>query len=661
MKRIVHPRCFLSTVIFVSCTAGSIFAGSATWSTAPANGNWNSAANWSPVTVPDGPADTATFESSSIFNVLISADTDVNGITFTPLAHLTHYFITVSPTQTLTISGTGITNDSGSAQRFVTASDGSGHAGTLEFKGDATAGNMMAINNSGARTRMFGAASGATIFSDTSSAGSATINNNSSPARGAAGGETVFNDTSSAGSAMINNNSSTLGGASATFFNDSSTADSAIINNHRITIFSDSSTAGNATINNEFGSFLTLFVDASSAGSATITNEGSPVNTHGTPGTTTLFRDGASAGSATIINKAGTGEGAGGAAEFQGGSAGNATIINEGATVSVAIGSRTDFDLASPGTPTGRSSAGNATLIADGGVGLSGGGRISFFYNSSGGAARIEVFGNGSLDISPHDAPGLTIGSIEGDGKVFLGGNNLTIGNNGLSTVFAGVMQDGDPFNGGRTGGSLTKIGKGTLTLSRGNRYTGDTTINGGVLNVNGSIVSPNTLVNPGGTLGGNGTVGGNVINNAVVAPGDSPGTLHVGGNYSQSSGGTVEIDIASLLSFDQLAVSGTASLSGTLDVTLDGYTGHAGDMFTILTSPGLTGNFLNLDLPELSNGLFFNERLTSTDVILTVSGSTNAPDSGSTLLLMAAALGALLGLRQVIASHAKPIYLKHR
>ena len=275
-------------------------------------------------------------------------------------------------------------------------------------------------------------------------------------------------------------------------------------------------------------------------------------------------------------------------------------------------------------------------------MGRFGGGRILFFFNSSGGTARVEVFGNGSLDISPHDAPGLTIGSIEGDGKVFLGANNLSVGNNGLSTLFSGVMQDGDGFNGSGTGGSLTKIGRGTLTLSRANTYTGDTNINGGVLQVDGSIVSPNTFVNAGGTLGGKGIVGGNVINDGIVSPGDSPGTLHVGGNYSQGSGGTLEIEIASLLSFDQLVVAGTASLSGTLDVTLDGYTGHAGDIFTILTSSGLSGNFLNLDLPELSDGLFFTERVTSNDVILTVSGSASVPDSGSNGLLLGCTLAGL-------------------
>ena len=132
-----------------------------------------------------------------------------------------------------------------------------------------------------------------------------------------------------------------------------------------------------------------------------------------------------------------------------------------------------------------------------------------------------------------------------------------------------------------------------------------------------------------------------------MVAPGDSPGTLHVGGNYSQGSGGVLDIEIASLFSFDQLMVSGMATLGGTLDVSLDGYTGLAGDMFTILTSSGLSGNLLTIDLPTLSNGLFFTESVTSNDVLLTVNGPTGVPDEGSTLLLMAGALAGLFAVQR--------------
>ena len=137
----------------------------------------------------------------------------------------------------------------------------------------------------------------------------------------------------------------------------------------------------------------------------------------------------------------------------------------------------------------------------------------------------------------------MTVGSIEGSGNVFLGVNNLIVGSNNTSTTFSGVIQDGGG-NGG-IGGSVTKIGTGTLTLSGADTYTGNTNINGGVLQVDGSIMS-NTSVNHGGTLTGTGTVTGNVTNNrsGTVSPGDAPGTLTVN-SYTQMSGSTLLIDIA--------------------------------------------------------------------------------------------------------------------
>lgn len=43
------------------------------------------------------------------------------------------------------------------------------------------------------------------------------------------------------------------------------------------------------------------------------------------------------------------------------------------------------------------------------------------------------LFGNGFLDLSQH-VGGLTVGSIEGDGEVFLGGKPLSMGSNPLAT-----------------------------------------------------------------------------------------------------------------------------------------------------------------------------------------------------------------------------------
>jgi hypothetical protein len=98
------------------------YAISAQWDLDPVSGDWNTAANWTPNEVPNGPADVATFALSKNTDVSISANTEVNGITFTSAA-TNPYTITASPGLTLTISGVGVTNNSGITQNFVIASD----------------------------------------------------------------------------------------------------------------------------------------------------------------------------------------------------------------------------------------------------------------------------------------------------------------------------------------------------------------------------------------------------------------------------------------------------------------------------------------------------------------------------------------------------------
>ncbi|MEI6862748.1 MAG: autotransporter outer membrane beta-barrel domain-containing protein, partial [Verrucomicrobiota bacterium] len=97
--------------------------------------------------------------------------------------------------------------------------------------------------------------------------------------------------------------------------------------------------------------------------------------------------------------------------------------------------------------------------------------------------------------------------------------------------------------------------------------------------------------------LGGNGTVGGTLVNAGTLSPGNSPGLINVTGNFSQAAGGKTIIELASLASFDQMVITGTATLNGTLQVTkLPGYTPALGDTFAILTAAGgVSGTFSSL------------------------------------------------------------------
>jgi Passenger-associated-transport-repeat/VPDSG-CTERM motif len=660
-NRLLVRKTFLQTIlaVVISVLAPIVaHAGSATWDLNPGSGDWNTAANWTPMTVPNASTDTAIFDLSHRSNISISANTQVNSIVFDSGA-TSPFTITASPGFTLTLSGTGITNNSGTTQNFATAVNGAGSVGLILFKNTATAGSETSFTNNGSAG--FFVVGGQTQFFDSATASNGTFTNNGGTAFSAFGGQAVFKDSSTASNGTINNNGGTafsaFGGQAV--FKDSSTAGNATIKNNGATVsladggsthFFNTSTAGSATINNNgggrvsgaFGGF-TLFLDTSTAGNATINNNGATVS--GAFAGITEFEDTSTAGNATINNNGGTVSGAlEGRTGFRGTStARNATINNNGATVSGANGGSTFFGNIS--------TAGSATLIASGGIGGGAGGSILFSDDSTGGTARVEVFGNGNLDISFHGPPGVTVGSIEGTGNVFLGyNNNLTVGSNNMSTTFSGVIRDGGA-NGG-INGSLTKIGSGTLILSGANTYTCNTNTDGGVLQVDGSINS-NTGVHGNGTLAGTGTINGNVTNNGIVSPGDAPGTLTVGGNYTQLQFATLMIQIAGANDgqFSVLDVLGNANLDGFLDpVLLNGFTPTIGESFTFLNYASLTGAFSRIQNQVFDNGMLqWSVIYQNNNAILTV-GPNTIPDQGSTfLLLMASILGLVMYRRQLL------------
>ena len=150
----------------------------------PGSGDWNTATNWTGSTVPNGSSDTATFDDTNTAGVSISANTEVNGITFTATAAA--YTITANATFTLTISGVGITNNSGIAQNFVTAVNGTGGEGAIVFNNSATAGTGTEFNNE--PSIFSGVFGGFTQFNNTSTAGSGIFENHASTTTGALGG-----------------------------------------------------------------------------------------------------------------------------------------------------------------------------------------------------------------------------------------------------------------------------------------------------------------------------------------------------------------------------------------------------------------------------------------------------------------------------------------
>ena len=344
--------------------------------------------------------------------------------------------------------------------------------------------------------------------------------------------------------------------------------------------FRNSSTAGPAFID-PFGTNTTNFFDTSRAGTATI-NAGVAGSTNDFDGGFIFFRgnstadharitafgdsniefhDASSAGNATLIAGSATrpiGADTNGFIFFNGTStADHATIIvNEFAELSFAPGffgggtaTAGNANITNNGNTNffQGSSAGNATITTNAG------GVTSFFGSSTGGNATFITNAGGIVDISglgtfpdsgapPVSVPGMTAGSIEGAGSYFLGSQTLTVGSNNLSTTVSGTISDGGASGG--TGGSLVKVGTGTLTLSGANTYTGLTTIFEGAINLTGSLLSP-VNVEASGTLGSTGTVFNTVTNAGMVAPGFGLpaaqfGTLTV--NSYVGAGGTLAL-----------------------------------------------------------------------------------------------------------------------
>jgi autotransporter-associated beta strand protein len=342
------------------------------------------------------------------------------------------------------------------------------------------------------------------------------------------------------------------------------------------------------------------FVDSSSAENATLISNGGTIIDNKEAGVS--FDDNSTAANATVTSYGGTVSRAnGGYASFYGeATAGNATLISNAGLFRGARAGETLFFLTS--------TAENATLIANGGEGD--GGLIEFADDSTGGTAHVQLFGNGNLDISLHNAPGVTIGSLEGDGVVFLGAQNLTVGSSNTKTLFSGLIRYGGLNRGGS--GSLTKIGTGNLTLTGANIYTGGTTINGGTLLVNntaGSGLGTGPVRVTTGILGGTGIISGKVaigVDNglgAVLGPGGdphTPGTLTIESSLTLRADATYRVTLnSSIASADTVVAKGVRISQAQIILSdLGSGTLPSGTVFTVINNTSanpITGTFANL------------------------------------------------------------------
>jgi autotransporter-associated beta strand protein len=234
--------------------------------------------------------------------------------------------------------------------------------------------------------------------------------------------------------------------------------------------------------------------------------------------------------------------------------------------------------------------------------------------------SAVTVASGVTLDLNNFNQ---AIGTLAGAGAVSLGSALLTTGNDNTSTTFSGSIAGP---------GRLTKIGSGTLSLSGASTYTGPTTVSSGRLAINGSTTSDVT-VGIGGNLGGSGTIVGSVVNRGTIAPGNSIGTLTIGGSYTQAAGSTYQVEVNAAGQSDKINVtgsSGTATIQGgtvAVQAAPGNYRRHG--TYTILTAAGgVSGSYANVT----SNFAFLVPSLTydANNVFLTLFQTNSAFASGA-------------------------------
>ena len=427
------------------------------------------------------------------------------------------------------------------------------------------------------------------------------------------GAGTVTLSTTGAGTAIINQ---TSGGATLTNVNNLIQGQGQIGNNGLTLVNQapgvvNANAAGPLILNGAPVTNQNL-IEASGGGTlqtnTTISSPGGMIAAAGT-GSTVQFFSGTTIQGGTLTTSSG---GALGTAS------GNTVTLN---------GSTANGPVTNTGTYTG---ANNSSTVLAGTINNTGNIQIAAGINTTllqiAGGQSVTLAGAGAVTLSTAGGAAI-INQTSGGSTLVNAGNTIqgqgTIGNNGLAVTNQGTI-------------SVSFSGAGPYTQSAGSIVVPAATtdsmtsfsMSGGTAQVDGTLSSPVTVTGT-GTLIGSGTVSGGMSNGGAVQPGDSPGILTVNnGNYTQTSAGALNIPIGGTTAgtqYSQLNVPGTATLGGTLNVTLtNGFAPASGNSFTILTAGSVSGTFATVNLPPLSSGSW-QVTYSATSVVLAVAQSSIA------------------------------------
>jgi autotransporter-associated beta strand protein/T5SS/PEP-CTERM-associated repeat protein len=293
-------------------------------------------------------------------------------------------------------------------------------------------------------------------------------------------------------------------------------------------------------------------------------------------------------------------------------SVGTVTITGAGSTWttdSLIVGDNTSTDTSGTFTGIGGGTASGTLTVANGGA-VSSTSAIQVALNA-GATGTINI---GAADGQAAAAPG----TISAPAIVFGAGTGTIVFNHtSTNYVFAVPIQ----------GPGSVIVDSGTTIFTANNTYTGPTTINGGTLEVDGTIAnSSGVTVNAGGTLSGTGTVDPptttTIMSQGTLAPGNAAnptGTLTITGNLAFQSGALYLVTIGGPKAAST-NISGTAALGGHVQVAFA--SGPTVNSYDILRSAGLGGTtFTGVSAPNFNASLSY----TATDVFLNLTAALGA------------------------------------
>jgi len=241
------------------------------------------------------------------------------------------------------------------------------------------------------------------------------------------------------------------------------------------------------------------------------------------------------------------------------------------------------------------------------------------------GTYTLATFGSTNFVQPDFSATFLNTGGLTFVGDILLTASDVQLTLNGVIAT-GNVIQNSTPvgtptfadflINGAvDTGGPTENNTIRSLIFGPGGslRVNNLLTVTGGAVNLpggssiqlNGFLTTSQLNMFINSLLSGNGGINGNLVNNGLVSPGNSPGSIRVSGNYTQSSTGTLRIEVGgtSENQFDRLLVGGRAKLGGTLElVRTNNFDLKRGDKITFLIADGgVQGEFARVSNPFTS------------------------------------------------------------